>query len=104
MVYDIISFQSSSISKPRVLSHNQQMDYISCSCMKFEFEGISCRHMLALFRINQVFKLPEKYILKRWTRDAKVGGEHLMGQKNVGDNPEKCLMSDTRSYLTKLPW
>ncbi|KZV20430.1 protein FAR-RED IMPAIRED RESPONSE 1-like, partial [Dorcoceras hygrometricum] len=92
MVYDIISFQSSSISKPRVLSHNQHMDYISCSCMKFEFEGIPCRHMLAFFRINQVFKLPEKYILKRWTRDAKVGG-HLLGQKNVGDNPEKCLMS-----------
>ncbi|KZV54794.1 hypothetical protein F511_04416 [Dorcoceras hygrometricum] len=92
MVYDIISFQSSSISKPRVLSHNQKMDYISCSCMKFEFEGIPCRHMLAFFRINQVFKLPEKYILKRWTRDAKVGG-HLLGQKNVDDNPEKCLMS-----------
>ncbi|XP_073157628.1 protein FAR1-RELATED SEQUENCE 5-like [Henckelia pumila] len=86
-VYNVMNFQSSSFSKPRVLTHYKQKDYISCSCMKFEFEGIPCRHMLAFFRINQVFQLPDKYILRRWTRDAKVGGMSAI------DDPEKLLMS-----------
>ncbi|XP_075475072.1 protein FAR1-RELATED SEQUENCE 5-like [Primulina tabacum] len=48
-VYKVMNFQGSSSSKPRVLTHAIQGDYISCSCMKFQFEGIPCRHMLAFF-------------------------------------------------------
>ncbi|XP_042423886.1 protein FAR1-RELATED SEQUENCE 5-like [Zingiber officinale] len=94
-VYHVMKFQSSSSSKPRVLMHDKQRDYISCSCRKFEFEGIPCRHMLAFFRINQVFHLPDTYILKRWTRDAKVGAIYALGEQNVIDDPnsEKYLMS-----------
>lgn len=42
-----------------------------CSCKMFEFEGILCRHVLAVFKATNVFILPQKYILKRWTRSAK---------------------------------
>ncbi|XP_042398920.1 protein FAR1-RELATED SEQUENCE 5-like [Zingiber officinale] len=80
VVYHVMKFQSSSSSKPRVLTHDKQKDNIFCSCRKFEFDGIPCRHMLAFFRINQVFHLPDKYILKRWTRDEKVGAIHALGK------------------------
>ncbi|XP_073120050.1 protein FAR1-RELATED SEQUENCE 5-like [Henckelia pumila] len=93
VVYNVMNFQSCSSSKPRALTHNKQMDYISCSCMKFEFEGIPCRHMLAFFRINQVYQLAVKYILKRWTRGAKVDSKYFMTKKNVIDDREKSLMS-----------
>ncbi|XP_016649080.1 PREDICTED: protein FAR1-RELATED SEQUENCE 5-like [Prunus mume] len=43
----------------------------SCSCKMFEFEGILCRHVLAVFKATNVFTLPQCYILKRWTRNAK---------------------------------
>lgn len=43
----------------------------SCSCKMFEFEGIVCRHVLAVFKATNVFTLPQRYILKRWTRNAK---------------------------------
>ncbi|XP_073277673.1 protein FAR1-RELATED SEQUENCE 5-like [Primulina huaijiensis] len=92
-VYKVMNFQGSSSSKPRVLTHAIQGDYISCSCMKFQFEGISCRHMLAFFRINQVFHLPDKYILKRWTQDAKNVALFPMDEQNVMDDPKRCLMS-----------
>ncbi|XP_073054110.1 protein FAR1-RELATED SEQUENCE 5-like [Primulina eburnea] len=58
-VYNVINFQGSSSAKHRLLTHDIQRDDISCSCMKFQFEGIPCRHMLAFFRINQVFHLPD---------------------------------------------
>ncbi|OMP11666.1 Zinc finger, PMZ-type [Corchorus olitorius] len=44
----------------------------SCSCKMFEFEGILCRHVLAVFKAANIFLLPQHYILKRWTRNAKA--------------------------------
>ncbi|XP_074576084.1 protein FAR1-RELATED SEQUENCE 5-like [Curcuma longa] len=93
VVYHVMRFQSCSSSKPRVLTHDNHRDYISCSCKKFEFDGIPCRHMLAFFRVNQVFHLPDKYILKRWTQHAKVGAIYDLGEHNFIDDPEKLLMS-----------
>ncbi|KAM7518054.1 hypothetical protein LguiB_017016 [Lonicera macranthoides] len=46
---------------------------VHCSCQMFEFSGILCRHILAVFRVTNVLTLPSHYILKRWTRNAKSG-------------------------------
>lgn len=43
----------------------------NCSCHLFESEGILCRHALTIFEIKQIFILPDRYILKRWTKFAK---------------------------------
>ncbi|GMH13482.1 hypothetical protein Nepgr_015323 [Nepenthes gracilis] len=43
----------------------------TCSCRMFEYSGIICRHILAVFRAKNVLTLPTEYILKRWTRNAK---------------------------------
>ncbi|XVF60647.1 hypothetical protein PTKIN_Ptkin08bG0065000 [Pterospermum kingtungense] len=43
----------------------------SCRCKMFEFEGILCRHVIAVFKATNIFLLPQHYILKRWTRNAK---------------------------------
>ncbi|KAA8528864.1 hypothetical protein F0562_036219 [Nyssa sinensis] len=45
----------------------------SCTCQMFQFSGILCRHVLAVFRVTNVLTLPSHYILKRWTRNAKSG-------------------------------
>ncbi|KAL4313205.1 hypothetical protein GQ457_01G008270 [Hibiscus cannabinus] len=45
----------------------------SCSCQMFEYSGIICKHVLAVFRVTNVLTLPYSYILKRWTRNAKSG-------------------------------
>ncbi|KAK4783516.1 hypothetical protein SAY86_007890 [Trapa natans] len=43
----------------------------TCSCQMFEFSGLLCRHVLAVFRVTNVLTLPPHYILKRWTRHAR---------------------------------
>lgn len=43
----------------------------TCSCRMFEFSGLLCRHVLAVFRVTNVLTLPPNYILKRWTKNAK---------------------------------
>ncbi|XP_020242495.1 protein FAR1-RELATED SEQUENCE 5-like [Asparagus officinalis] len=44
----------------------------SCSCCKFESSGILCRHILRVFLTVDVRLVPEYYIIKRWTKDAKT--------------------------------
>lgn len=46
----------------------------TCSCRMFEFSGIICRHILSVFRAKNVLMLPPKFVLKRWTRNAKTAG------------------------------
>ncbi|KAL6909946.1 hypothetical protein ACP4OV_001204 [Aristida adscensionis] len=43
----------------------------SCGCRKFERMGLLCSHALKAFSLQNVDTIPEKYILKRWTKDAR---------------------------------
>ncbi|KAI5432043.1 hypothetical protein KIW84_035976 [Lathyrus oleraceus] len=45
----------------------------SCNYQMFEYSGIICWHVLAVFRAKNVLTLPPYYVLKRWTRNAKTG-------------------------------
>ncbi|KAH7661236.1 FHY3/FAR1 family protein [Dioscorea alata] len=45
----------------------------SCTCYKFEFTGLLCRHILKVFIVANVDKIPREYKLTCWTRDAKYG-------------------------------
>ncbi|KAG5612502.1 hypothetical protein H5410_023783, partial [Solanum commersonii] len=49
---------------------NLELKNATCSCHKFEFMGILCRHMLMIFLKKQIHSLPPCYLLDRWTRYA----------------------------------
>ncbi|XP_009770554.1 protein FAR1-RELATED SEQUENCE 5-like [Nicotiana sylvestris] len=50
-----------------------EADHISCTCMKFESMGILCCHTIRILDvIRGVDKIPDEYILKRWTKTTKV--------------------------------
>jgi hypothetical protein len=44
---------------------------LSCSCKKFETMGILCSHGLSALGLKNVNRIPEIYILKRWTKYAR---------------------------------
>ncbi|KAJ4791674.1 Protein FAR1-RELATED SEQUENCE 5 [Rhynchospora pubera] len=44
-----------------------------CSCRKYEFMGIQCCHVLKVLDFKNIKELPQKYFLKRWSKDAKSG-------------------------------
>ena len=60
-------------NKAHTVTFNSFEMKASCSCQMFEYSGIICRHVLAVFRAKNVLTLPAQYILKRWTRNAKSG-------------------------------
>ncbi|KAK2647102.1 hypothetical protein Ddye_022297 [Dipteronia dyeriana] len=54
----------------REIVYEKESDYATCNCKKFKSEGIPCRHLLAYFVKMGISFLPQKYILKRWTKTA----------------------------------
>ncbi|XP_010270590.1 PREDICTED: protein FAR1-RELATED SEQUENCE 5-like [Nelumbo nucifera] len=67
----------------------------NCSCQMFEFSGIICRHILAVFRATNVLTLPSHYVLKRWTRNAKSG---VVLDERALDMPSNSRESATVRY------
>ena len=68
---------------------------ISCTCKRFETFGILCSHALKVFNAMEVKIVPNQYILKRWTRDARNGIIHDVRGKEVEGDPKLC---STRRY------
>ncbi|KAI5328495.1 hypothetical protein L3X38_027892 [Prunus dulcis] len=74
-------------------------DHASCSYKIFEFVGIICKHILALFRRDQIEYMPSKYILKMWKKTAKFGlvsdanGNEIKDYANLGILIKQSTMS-----------
>ncbi|XP_051127822.1 protein FAR1-RELATED SEQUENCE 5-like [Andrographis paniculata] len=79
-------------SKNHIVKLNSSNETVSCSCKKFEFGGLLCAHALKVLTNNNVFKIPEKYVMRRWTKSAKMGRVVLLEQDE--DDPKK--MASTR--------
>ncbi|KAH6805205.1 hypothetical protein C2S51_030036 [Perilla frutescens var. frutescens] len=46
-------------------------NFISCTCRRFEENGLLCSHSLRILDRNSVRQIPIRYIVKRWTKYAK---------------------------------
>ncbi|KAF7801264.1 protein FAR1-RELATED SEQUENCE 5-like [Senna tora] len=55
------------------VTFNSEDETVVCSCKKFEFIGILCGHALHVLHHWNKIVIPEKYILKRWTKNARSG-------------------------------
>ncbi|KAL6137057.1 hypothetical protein ACLB2K_062352 [Fragaria x ananassa] len=77
--------------RARVIMYDKSKDIASCSCKSFESVGIPCRHIFAfLHKVRQVHKLPDQYILKRWTKSAK--SEVVMENSGMEVTVRKTLL------------
>lgn len=59
--------------RERIVRHDLLTDDMTCTCRKFEFMGIQCCHVLKALDFMSIKRLPEKYFLKRWQKNAKTG-------------------------------
>lgn len=69
---------------------------LACSCGKFESVGILCFHALKVLNSRNIFKIPSRYLLKRWTKSAKDSWPM--------DNPSAVISHDkgwVNSFINK---
>ena len=74
--------------KKWTLTFDLKDDSVWCSCRHFESIGILCCHALKIYEVNEVRKLPEKYILKIWTKDARNGVIHDIRENEIQVDPK----------------
>lgn len=70
-VYNVVN-QKDGVRNIFEVVHDKDSDFFPCTCMKFESEGILCIHILVLFNKLQICSMSHAYILKRWTKAAKL--------------------------------
>ncbi|XP_059658595.1 protein FAR-RED IMPAIRED RESPONSE 1-like [Cornus florida] len=64
-------------------------DELSCSCCKFERVGYLCRHRLKILKDCMfVNELSSRYIIKRWTRNARDGRLDEIVSTDVNLDPQ----------------
>ncbi|KAL2491960.1 Protein FAR1-RELATED SEQUENCE 5 [Abeliophyllum distichum] len=94
--YIVHRFESgSNFQRQHDVTYYIQTDYVSCSCRTFDFEGYPCRHMVCFFKKKQVL-LHQKYILRHWTKNAKVGisyGDSDLISHSVEEGADKSLLA-----------
>ena len=83
------------------LSESLNSDFKACMTPNINVTdvtfGILCCHALKVFEANDVKLVPEQYILKRWTRDARSGIIH-----DARENPKLyALVEDPKLSITQ---
>jgi len=60
----------------------------SCTCKRYEEGGFLCRHILRIYHcVGCVAEIPPTYILKRWTKHAKIKDDVNEGVRGKTDGP-----------------
>ncbi|XP_057424640.1 protein FAR-RED IMPAIRED RESPONSE 1 isoform X1 [Lotus japonicus] len=55
-----------------LVTWNELSSEVSCFCRLFEYKGFLCRHALSVLQRCGCSSVPSHYIMKRWTKDAKI--------------------------------
>lgn len=55
-----------------LVSWNEAALGIYCLCRSFEYRGFLCKHAILVLQMSGISSIPSHYILKRWTKDAKI--------------------------------
>lgn len=71
---DLKFFEVSSeedFSNSHNVAYNETSTEFVCTCQCFTETGMLCFHIIRVMHMFSIFKILEKYIMKRWTRLAK---------------------------------
>ena len=79
--------------KERIVHGNIEHQKVACACRKFETHGILCSHALKVLDVMNIKLIPQQYILKRWTRDARL--------RSDGDCKGKPIELDVKANFMK---
>ncbi|KAF5477025.1 hypothetical protein F2P56_003704 [Juglans regia] len=76
-----------------------------CSCGLFQMRGILCRHILAVFRCNEITYLPDSYVLDRWRKDIKrrytlINSSYDAGEQRADSNRYSEMLNICYQMIT----
>ncbi|KAJ4760838.1 Protein FAR1-RELATED SEQUENCE 5 [Rhynchospora pubera] len=97
-----------SLKKPQTyeVHINKMKELVCCSCKGFEFEGLLCSHALKVMHHVDMERLPTRYILKRWCKDANVNVKRSQLERcmdlGTSQEQETLRISQLKPQMMKL--
>ncbi|KAE8802660.1 Protein FAR1-RELATED SEQUENCE 5 [Hordeum vulgare] len=86
----------------KVIVHEDKC-FFECECGSFEHAGMICCHALKVMVHLDIAELPEKHVLKRWTRNARdVLPENLQRYQKDNGPPRHTTYRHTKMYFKAL--
>jgi len=85
-----------SSEKERIVVGDALNKKASCSCEQFKRTGVLCAHALKVLDLMNIKLLPDHYIMKRWTREARFGTIKDNQGRNIIENPKLDAMLQYR--------
>ncbi|XP_040364377.1 protein FAR1-RELATED SEQUENCE 5-like [Rosa chinensis] len=85
----IVSYSSE--HNEHLVKYEASTQNVNCSCKKFTFVGILCVHALKVLDKKNVKNIPPQYILKRWTREAKIMSITSYHPTEIHGNPKESI-------------
>ncbi|KAL4313259.1 hypothetical protein GQ457_01G027040 [Hibiscus cannabinus] len=70
-IYTFEVMMDENSSRVRTVQFNATTMEIHCTCKKFDFCGYLCSHALRILSVKNIKQISERYISRRWTKDAK---------------------------------
>ncbi|XP_021671692.1 protein FAR1-RELATED SEQUENCE 5 isoform X2 [Hevea brasiliensis] len=89
-------------SREYTVTFNPSDDTVICSCRKFENVGFLCGHALKVLDQKNIKVLPSKYILKRWTKDARIGYVRESKEFIAQENPKLVAGSRYKALCRRM--
>ncbi|KAI5347009.1 PREDICTED: FAR1-RELATED SEQUENCE [Prunus dulcis] len=89
-------------SREHTVTFNSSDDAVICSCKKFDSVGFLCSHALKVLDHMNIKVVPSKYILKRWTKNARLGSARENDVSSIRDNPKLVVASRYKNMCGRI--
>lgn len=89
-------------SREHTVTFNSSDDVVICSCKKFNSVGFLCSHALKVLDHMNIKVVPSKYILKRWTKDARLGSARENDVPSIRDDPKLVVASRYKNMCGRI--
>ncbi|CAA0830788.1 Protein FAR1-RELATED SEQUENCE 5 [Striga hermonthica] len=99
-----IDYKAKTYGKTRDFSvvFNSHDGTVSCNCMKFEHVGFLCCHALKVLDHQNIKVVPSYYILKRWTKEARVSAAVENSDYTQEDDNKNIIASRYRDLCRNI--
>ncbi|XP_074321430.1 protein FAR1-RELATED SEQUENCE 5-like [Silene latifolia] len=75
---------------------------IECTCRKFQVMGMLCSHIIRVLHMHSVAEIPERYIVRRWTKFAKTNVWERLLPSDIRRTAANDAINWRRSMLTAI--
>nr|GMC48467.1 protein FAR-RED ELONGATED HYPOCOTYL 3 isoform X2 [Ipomoea batatas] len=91
-----------------VILNEDKPEEVCCTCHLFELKGYVCRHVMVVLQIRGISTIPQQYVMKRWTKDAKnrypllaESGENKSRVQRYNDLCQRAMLLSEEGSLSQ---